>query len=81
MPVDHNFFTVDDWRADGYRWFQYGSKLIPRNNLKVKKIHFATILPLGEHDRSFILQASRFLLLARTDPSAIFSPGPLCRRS
>ena len=29
---------------DGYRWYQYGTKFIPRNNPEVKKIHFATVV-------------------------------------
>jgi hypothetical protein len=39
------FCAIDDWRVDGYRWYQYGTKSVPRNNPEVKKIHFGIVLP------------------------------------
>ena len=40
-------FVVDDWRVDGYRWYQNGTKRIPNSDPKVKKIHFSLSLPSG----------------------------------
>ena len=37
---------------DGYRWFQYGSKLIPRSNPVLKKLYFVSVLASG-HDHRF----------------------------
>jgi len=37
-----------DWRIDGYRWFQNGTKLIPKNN---PKICFVCVLPTGSDTR------------------------------
>ena len=47
-----DFFT-DDWRADGYRWFEYGSKYVSRKDPVFKKVHFATVLQTGQYDRRF----------------------------
>ena len=46
-------FFVVDWRADGYRWFQYGNKHIPRKDHVFKKVQFATALHTGQYDRRF----------------------------
>ncbi len=37
---------------DGYRWFQYGSKFIPRSNPVLKKLYFTSVLTSG-HDHRF----------------------------
>ena len=42
---------VDDWRVDGYRWYQNGTKLIPKQNPQVRKIHFVAVLPTGNDNR------------------------------
>ena len=53
-------YILDDWRVDGYRWFQYGTKLIPRSRPVLQKIHFVTVLPHG-HDKRFKRQAFHLL--------------------
>lgn len=50
---------------DGYRWFQYGTKLIPRSEPSVKKVHFCSVLPTG-HSKEFKRQA--FFLLHEREP-------------
>lgn len=45
------FFFLADWRSDGYRWFQNGTKLIPKNNPRIKKIYFVCVLPNGSDTR------------------------------
>ncbi len=50
---------------DGYRWFQYGTKLVPRSEPVVKKIHFSSVLPTG-HDKRFKRQV--FFLLHAKEP-------------
>ena len=57
---------IDDWRADGYRWFQCGTKCIPRSKPEYKKIHFVLVLPTG-HNRSFIRHA--YILI--NDPNSV----------
>ena len=47
-----SIYCIDNWRADGYRWFQYGTKLIPRSKPAFKKIYFTSVLPSG-HDKRF----------------------------
>ena len=59
------FNHVDDWRVDGYRWFQYGTKEIPRKELVIKKVHFAIVLHSGAYDRRFRRQA--FFILGDSD--------------
>ena len=39
-----------DWRIDGYRWFQNGSKPIPSNDPKIRKIYFVCMLPSGKNN-------------------------------
>ena len=39
------FNLVDDWRADGYRWSQNGTK--PMHDLKICKVYFVALLPNG----------------------------------
>lgn len=38
---------TDDWRVDGYRWYQNGTKLIPSSDPKFRKIYFSIVLPSG----------------------------------
>ena len=54
IPIEFTVskYCIDDWRADGYRWFQYGTKLIPRSKPAFKKIYFTSVLPSG-HDKRF----------------------------
>ena len=40
-------FFIDDWRVDGYRWFQNGTKNIPKQSPQVRKIYFVIVLPSG----------------------------------
>lgn len=63
---------ADDWRVDGYRWFQYGTKFIPRNSPEVKKVHFATVLPSSSsrYDSRFRRQAY-FLLSSQQSPMVL----------
>ena len=56
---------IDDWRVDGYRWFQYGTKLIPRSEPVLKKLYFMSILPSG-YDKRFKRQV--FFLLKEKQP-------------
>lgn len=63
----HNI--IDDWRVDGYHWFQYGTKMIPRSEPSIKKIHFYTILPTG-HSKDFKQQAY-FLLHGKQPQDAV----------
>ena len=56
---------IDDWRVDGYRWFQYGIKLIPRSEPVLKKLYFMSILPSG-YDKMFKRQV--FFLLKEKQP-------------
>ena len=56
------FLFLDDWRLDGYRWFQYGTKLLLRNNPEVKKIHLATVLPSSAYNKRF---RQAFFLISR----------------
>ena len=53
---DSWYFILDDWRCDGCRWYQYGSKFIPRKEPLFKKIHFGTAIPNG-YNRDFRRQA------------------------
>ena len=39
---------LDDWRADGYHWYQYGTKMLPRSAPLVKKHHFACVMASKE---------------------------------
>lgn len=39
---------IGDWRVDGYRWYQNGSKAIPK---KDPKIYFVIVLPSGNDKR------------------------------
>ena len=41
------FNLVDDWRADGYRWSQNGTKMIPKHDPKIRKVYFVALLPNG----------------------------------
>ena len=59
------FNYVDDWRVDGYHWFQYGTREIPRKKPVIKKVHFAIILHSGVYDRKFRRQA--FFILGDSD--------------
>ena len=43
--------NLDDWRVDGYRWYQNGTKCIPKQSPKVCKIHFASVLSTGNDKR------------------------------
>ena len=59
------YVCIDDWRVDGYRWFQYGTKLIPRSEPVLKKLYFMSILPSG-YDKRFKRQV--FFLLKEKQP-------------
>ena len=37
------FYISGDWRCDQYRWNQYGCKLLPTSDHKVKKYYFDTV--------------------------------------
>ena len=54
---------------DGYRWFQYGTKYIPRKDPLVKKVHFYSVLPNG-HSNEFKRQAF-FLVNGREPQKAV----------
>lgn len=43
---------AEDWRVDGYRWFQNGIKKIPRSDPIVIKTHFISTSPSG-HNKEF----------------------------
>ena len=58
---------VDDWRVDGYRWYQNGTKTIPKHDPKVRKIHFVTVLPTG-NDKRF-KRLAYFLLDVKCKPT------------
>ena len=62
-------FILDDWRVDGYRWFQYGTKLIPRREPIFRKMHFVSVLPSGQ-DKRFKRQAF-FLIDAKQPRKAV----------
>lgn len=47
---------IDDWRADGYRWFQNGTKLVPRREPKVRKIYFVSLTQDGQN-KEFVRHA------------------------
>ena len=38
---------LDDWKVDGYRWYQNGSKLLPNGDPVVRKVHFSIVLKSG----------------------------------
>ena len=44
--------SLDDWRADGYRWFQYGTKKLPRHEPVISKSYFISVTPAG-HNHEF----------------------------
>ena len=54
---------------DGYRWFQYGTKKIPRSEPSIKKLHFHTVLPSG-YSKEFKRQAF-FDLQGKQPPKAV----------
>ena len=58
-------YILDDWRVDGYRWFQYETKLIPIRGPVFRNIHCAVVLPHG-HDKRLKRQA--FFLLDAKQP-------------
>ena len=43
----HQLHFADDWRCDGYRWYQNGIKNIPRKNPVIKKTYFILKTPTG----------------------------------
>ena len=45
------FNLVDDWRADGYRWSQNGTKMIPKHDPTIRKVYFVALLPNGNFNR------------------------------
>ncbi len=53
---------------DGYRWFQYGSKFIPRRNPVLKKLYFTSVLASG-HDHRF--KRLVFFLLSETSKAVV----------
>ena len=57
--------VLDDWKVDEYRWFQYGTKLIPRSGPVFRKIHFVIVLQHG-YDKRFKRQT--FFLLDAKQP-------------
>ncbi len=38
---------IDDWRVDGYRWFQ---NVIPKSEPVLKKIYFQSVVPTGRNN-------------------------------
>ena len=42
------YYSFIDWRIDGYRWFQNGAKMIPKQNPKIRKVYFVCVLPSGK---------------------------------
>lgn len=64
-------FHLDDWRVDGYRWFQYGTKKLPMKEPVIKKVYFATVLQSGTsaYDKRFRRQA--FFSLDDNDAAAV----------
>ena len=45
--INYYFVLIDDWRVDGYRWYQNGTKPIPNSKPLYKKIHFVIVLESG----------------------------------
>ena len=45
------YYSFIDWRIDGYRWFQNGAKMIPKQNPKIRKVYFVCVLPSGNDKR------------------------------
>ena len=54
---------------DGYRWFQYGTKTIPRSEPVIRKLHFCCVIPTG-HNKGFRRQAL-FLLHDKQPQKAV----------
>lgn len=43
------FYFVDDWKADQYRWYQNGTKLLPATMPIVKKVYDVNINDKGKN--------------------------------
>ena len=54
MAVD--LYCSDDWRADGYRWRQNGTKKLPEKAPAFSKIYFCNTSPNGMN-KSFLKEA------------------------
>ena len=49
LPFIYFVLFVDDWKCDQYRWFQNGSKRIPKSGSVVQKIYYVCVTPNGNN--------------------------------
>ena len=47
--IHYNFLSSDDWRVDGYRWYENGTERIPSSEPLYQKIHFSIVLESGRN--------------------------------
>ena len=40
-------YTADDWKADQYRWIEYGRKRLPPKNPVIKRTYYYNVGPSG----------------------------------
>ena len=52
FDTDYYLCFIEDWRVAGYRWFQNGTKWIPKRNPVIKKVYFIAVTPSG-HNKLF----------------------------
>ena len=78
---DTNSVTVNDWRADGYRWLNRGKLLTPNNNPVIRKDYFAIQIN-KKYDNRFrrqsyqMCQNNRYVLVHYIGDSSLYVPTP-----
>jgi len=44
-------YVADDWKADQYRWIEYGRKCLPPKNPVIKRIYYYNVGPSGTNTK------------------------------
>ena len=57
---------IDDWKCDQYRWYQNGTKKLPKKNPVLRKVYYVSVTPEGNNN---LFRRNTYSLLANQVPA------------